>query len=533
MDEHNLMLPGGYDPHIGSDGYFYNPRMADIATEIIGMCHIDVAGELRPFDMYPEQVAFVRNLYGWRHIKQPKRRRYSDALIYIPRKNGKTTFGAALAIVEMLTTTAPDALFYSISQTKENANLVYTACKNMATNSPDIRSHIEAFQYAMRGRRTNARLTILSSETRGKQGFKPHWLLVDEVHDFDVQTEGAVKAMIAGMAASWNGLRLYTTTADCDRESMCNTKYKHALAVIENPKRDPRFLPLVFHTVDDIDINDAEARRAALVAANPNYGIGTDPEFYQQQWNELGATASGQDFFRRFYLNQQTRSGTAGWLLPGSWDALATDVKREGQCIGGLDLATTHDMAAWCMYWPATQSFSWRLWGPDSVGDTRVDGRPLRSLPGVRIFPRDIDHEAVRNEIIEDMRRYRIGRVGFDPAGASMMVQQIEKATKASMIKISSTSHSLTPSIVEFEKLIMLRGMRQDGGPALKWMAENCVAERRADGEQIMLRKLTAKNKIDGVMAALYAVAACVRQGAKDVAPRQLNLDSYLFRKSD
>ena len=49
-----------------------------------------------PFILLPWQVFCIYNLMGF-YYKGRRERRYKEAFIYIPRKNGKTLFAAALA----------------------------------------------------------------------------------------------------------------------------------------------------------------------------------------------------------------------------------------------------------------------------------------------------------------------------------------------------------------------------------------------------------------------------------------------------
>ena len=53
-----------------------------------------------PFNPMPWQVDFIRDLYGT--LKLDGTRQYRQALLYLPRKNGKTALAAALALYHLL-----------------------------------------------------------------------------------------------------------------------------------------------------------------------------------------------------------------------------------------------------------------------------------------------------------------------------------------------------------------------------------------------------------------------------------------------
>ena len=524
----DLTLPCGYDPFIGSsEHYYYDEAIADMYVELFGMFKIKIRDEIKPFIIPDWQQPFVRNLFGW-YSRTQKRRRYKKALLYIPRKNGKTTLGAAITLAEMLTTKVANAKMYSISETIGNAQLIFDGAKEIIQESPLICNEVEIFKDSLRSKLTGAKFTWISSERTGKQGYKPHFLLCDELHDMTAKTESAVHAMKGGMGATWHGMQLYFTTADCERQSLCNEMYRYGLDVCENPATDLTFLPCIYHTPYEFDMFNDDERTNALKLANPGYGIGIDPDFYAQEWNSKKNDPSGVDFFSRFYLNRMTSVGANGWLMPGMWDGLTQEPEKKGYCVGGLDLASTFDMAAWCVYWPGTKSMTWRIYAPLAT-HKRPEYAWLRSCPNVTCFDGDIDLSIIKRDIAADISEYDIRRVGFDPAGASIFISESKaEHGHVEFQKVTQTAASLTPAIIEMERLIINRELKQDGGQVLKWMSNNCLAERAASGERVHLKKGGGKyGKIDGIIAAVCAIYAATT--AKDGIDGDGN-SSFMFK---
>ncbi|MHC4138046.1 MAG: terminase large subunit domain-containing protein, partial [Planctomycetota bacterium] len=80
----------GYDPFATADDCVFDPEAADHVVGFFRDCLTHVKGEQagQPFVLTPWQQAVVGNLFGW---KRPDgTRRYREALIFVPRKNGKT-----------------------------------------------------------------------------------------------------------------------------------------------------------------------------------------------------------------------------------------------------------------------------------------------------------------------------------------------------------------------------------------------------------------------------------------------------------
>ena len=84
--------------------YTFNPKDAEFVIGIIEGTFVHMQGErldgtpLRgtPFLLEPFHKFIIYNLLGFYH-KGTRIRRYKEALIFIPRKNIKTSFAAALA----------------------------------------------------------------------------------------------------------------------------------------------------------------------------------------------------------------------------------------------------------------------------------------------------------------------------------------------------------------------------------------------------------------------------------------------------
>ena len=88
-----------------NDLYEFNPADAEFVIQIIEKKFAHMKGETlegvplrgKPFLLEPFHKFIVYNLLGFFH-KGTKRRRFHEAFIFIPRKNIKTSFAAALAL---------------------------------------------------------------------------------------------------------------------------------------------------------------------------------------------------------------------------------------------------------------------------------------------------------------------------------------------------------------------------------------------------------------------------------------------------
>ena len=116
----------------------FRPRDADFACNIIERVMVHNQGQAldgtpltnTPFRMQPWQVFIVVNLLGF-FYKGTRNRRYKEAFIFVPRKNGKTIFAAALAFALGLLERRSGVKIYivaaSLKQATESFNdILYT-----------------------------------------------------------------------------------------------------------------------------------------------------------------------------------------------------------------------------------------------------------------------------------------------------------------------------------------------------------------------------------------------------------------------
>jgi P27 family predicted phage terminase small subunit len=115
-------------------------------------------------------------------------------------------------------------------------------------------------------------------------------------------------------------LVLYTTTADYNRPSLCNTMLKRARQVRDNkgdPDRlgyDPEFLPVVYEASKEDDYTDPATWRKA----NPNLGVTVTEDFLARECKKAQETPSELNNFLRLHLNIVTDADEA-WLRMDRW----------------------------------------------------------------------------------------------------------------------------------------------------------------------------------------------------------------------
>ena len=121
----------GYDPNEDAAGCYYDAEAANRAVGFFRDCLTHVKGELagQPFKLDPWQENIVSTLFGWK--LENGYRRFRTAYVEIPRKNGKSTLSAGLALYMLICDGEAGAEVYSAAAEREQASIVFDIAAQM------------------------------------------------------------------------------------------------------------------------------------------------------------------------------------------------------------------------------------------------------------------------------------------------------------------------------------------------------------------------------------------------------------------
>jgi phage terminase large subunit-like protein len=289
---------------------------------------------------------------------------------------------------------------------------------------------------------------------------------------------------------------------------------------------DETFLPVVFQTNQDADWKDPEIWRKV----NPGLGISVKMDYLETECNKAIATPAKQNVFKRLHLNIWTEQETR-WLDMTLWDengALPFNPAqlRGRACFGGLDLASTNDIAAFAkLFPPLAADEPWKLlmrfWVPEEKISKRherdrvpyptwVDQGFIEATEG-----NVIDYDVIRQRINEDRKEYNIREIAFDRWNATQLTTQLGD-DGFTMVPFSQVFSMFAAPTKEFASLLEARKMAHGGDAVLRWMASN-TAVKQDPGGNLKPDKGKSAEKIDGIVAAIMALGRAMVVKIEDV----------------
>ena len=469
----------------------------------------------QPFRLESWQQAIVGNLFGW---KRPDgTRRFREAFIYVPRKSGKSEMAGGLGNLLTFADGEPGAQVYCAAADREQARLVFNAAKTMVQAEPELASRGRVYTNAIMVEATGSVLKVVSAEAYSKHGVNAHGVIIDELHA--QPNRELVDVLTTSTAARRQPLIVYITTADFDRDSICNEKYDYACKVRDGVIDDPAFLPVIYEAPSDADWTDPQV----WADANPNLGVSVSEEYLERECQRAQETPTYENTFKRLHLNMKTQQDVR-WLSLEQWDACGgaeiDEADLEGQeCYAGLDLSTTTDVSALLLLFQGDDGevgLLPRFWVPadNARKRERRDRVPYQTWARQGFIEMTegnvVDYDVIRRRINELGERFKIREIAIDRWNATQLAVQLQ-GDGFEVVTFGQGFRDMSGPTKELEKLVISGKLRHGNHPVLRWMASNVSVGTDAAGN-LKPSKKKSTERIDGIVAGIMALGRAILQ---------------------
>lgn len=511
-----LHLCPGFDPFEAAGDSTFDASSADFVVGFFEECLVHVDGKLagQHIRLEPWQRGMLGNLFGW---KRPDgTRRFREALVYVPRKNGKSTIAAGIGLYLFICDDEPGAEVYIAAGEREQAAIIFRTAASMVEYEPELDARCKVYRgyYSIQTTGIDKRyLRALSSKASSKHGYKPHGAIIDELHV--LQTADLVEVLHTGTGARRQPLTMYTTTADYWRPSICNQKYDYACKVRDGIIRDPGFLPAIW----EADLEDDWTSPEVWQKANPNLGISVSRSYLERECRRAKDSPEYENTFKRLHLNIRTEADVRFFRME-AWQASAGSVDEaelQGRdCYAGLDLSSTRDLTALALVFPFPHGVFKVLpffWVPGAIPEEKEQRDRVPYLTWQRqghleiAGEKVIDYNRVLARICELGKRYRIRSIAYDPHNAQQTANDLEGEGFKTFAFTQSWPNFAEPT-KEIERLVTLGKLHHGNNPVLTWNAANTMVRQDSAGN-IRPQKpdRNEPSKIDGIVATIMGLA--------------------------
>jgi phage terminase large subunit-like protein len=500
--------------------YRFCEDTANRAERFFSQLIVFVEGEKagKPFVLEEWQRKIIRDLFGW--LRDDGTRRYRIAYIEVPRKNGKSSFAAGIALYLLLCDKEQRPQVYSCAGDRDQARIVFNAARAMIERGPQpLRDKAELRQYQIRARSNGGWYEACSADDYRGHGLSPHGIIFDELH---VQPNRLLwDAMLSGRGARRQPLVVAITTAGHDRSSICWEMHQRAEAAIAKPESDPTFYGAIFAAGEKDDWTD----ESVWAKANPNLGVSVSLEFLREECHAAQHNPALENVFRNLYLCQWTQQAVR-WVQLDAWDRCQSGMSLDDfagePCWAALDLASTRDINALSLMFAREQEYHVfnQYWMPAEVRDVRGQNDRQQAHNWaeqglIRKTEGDVaDYQAIVSDIMATCERFDVRVLAYDPWGPARAVAQLlirAGFPEENLREFRQNIGSFAAPSKEFERRIGNQTLRHNGDPVLRWMVGN-VAAFRDNNDNIRPSKSKSADKIDGVVTTIMALGLALQE---------------------
>jgi phage terminase large subunit-like protein len=490
-------------------GFWFDESAADRAVQFFAKCLTHGKGEWagQPLTLSPwQENEIIRPLFGWKRADGT--RKYRTMYCQIPRKAGKSTLAAGIALYLLFADGEPGAEIYGAAADREQARIVFDMAKGMIDASTPLRDRATPYKSSIVIPSTASSYKVLSSDAHTKHGFSAHGIIIDEVHALPNRDLWDVLTTSTG--ARRQPLTVAITTAGYDRHSLCYELYDYACRVRDGVIDDPGFLPVIYEAGKD----DDWTLPATWHKAHPGLGVSVKEEYFAAECAKAQQLPSYENTFKRLLLNIWTESSTR-WIPADLWDACGGEQPDlDGlHCYAGLDLASTTDIAALVLAFPidGVVFLKCLFFVPEEGVKRRSERDHIDYATWIReghIIATEgavIDYDVIRATINTLAEQYQIKEIAIDRWNATQISTQLA-GDGFDMIGHGQGFASLSAPTKELERRVLSRQINHGANPVLAWMASNVQIEQDAAGN-MKPSKSKSTSRIDGIAATLMSLS--------------------------
>lgn len=463
--------------------------------------------------------------WQWKEIIEPiyatdaeGRRKVQEAVISLPRKNGKTGLVAGLAACHLV---GPESVgrgqVVSAANAKKQAGLIFNELEALVKRVPWMKERLNVQRFLKKMEDlglTDSTYEALAAEAMTEYGLSASFWIYDELGQ--AKKRDLYDALSTSGGAWEESLGIVISTQAPISMHVMSELVDDGLQIREGIVDDPTRYACIYSAPTDADPWSEETWRAC----NPALGDFRLLKDLQGLAKKAQRVKSEESKFRNLYLNQRVARDVR-FVGPAVWAACKENFTAESlygqKCLGALDLSGTGrwDLTAKILlferedgtlpvlpfFWMAEERVE-EAEARDRVPYRRwIEGGHLLTVPGS-----DFAYEAIARQMGEAIiSKFEVQSVAADPYALEKFQAACEKVgIDLSLVKHAQGYVQMHPSIEALESYILSKKIRHNGNPVLAWCLDNVKLSTDSSGNR-KFDKRKATGRIDGAQALAMA----------------------------
>lgn len=494
----------------------------------------------KPFRLQFWQEVIVRLLVGWKaptEILDPETlksvvvhvRIFQELRLWVPRKNGKSEFFAALALYFWYYEGTYRATGFAFAHDENQAREVFDKMGDMVGNSPTMRKAVRVLNRQLWVQKIKAPFRLMPGKAKGKQGRAPAVTVGDEMEEW--VSRALADALRQGEGAQLQPMRLYAGTAGLKTQVVGRELYQESEKLLDGRLDDPSIMVVIFAAGEEEDWKDEKL----LSRVNPSIGLSPTMKFLLGERAKAMESPRAEAEFRRYHLNQWIED-LVRWIPVKKWDACCTDsqawrdraeqMAQGRSCVMSFDSTKNFDFAQICWRFDPVipdekPLLLWKFFLPQATIEKRaraenrqndfdfwVKSGLLVAIPG-EVFELRYAIAEVRKSIA----RWNVRKIGYDPFQALPFYTELVNPQTSDrplatdlFCELRFGTKTLGPPTKEFERKVLGAEIDHGGDPIARWMIQHCHV-RFDENMNFVPAKKRSEQSIDGIVGAVMCEA--------------------------
>ena len=465
-------------------------------------------GDFKRLIMQPWQHFILGSLFGWIH-KDTGVRRFKEALIFVGRKNGKTTKISGVSLYGVSKDNENGADIPLLANSMKQARLLFDEAKAMIKASPHLRKKFRPLRDAIHYDKTFSKIEPQASDSERLDGLNTHIGIFDEIHEYkDYKLINVIKN---SRQSRKQPLLIYITTAGFQLDGPLVTYYEQADDVLNGDITDERTFYYIAELDDESEFNNPDM----WIKANPNMHVSISLADMIEDWDKAKRVPAERNDFITKRFNMFVDSSEQSFLdyqtLRKNNKTVDYTALKYKPCIGAFDLSDSEDFTSACLEWwnletgeVVVLSHSWVTEKKVLAENEKIDYRELEKEGLLTIVPGEyIRKEYIFDWFVERSKEYIIESIAYDPAKAYGLVESLKNYGFHTIV-VRQGYLTLGPAVDDVKERFLDGNVIYNNNRLFRWYVNN-VKLVEDEKRNRLPKKQGRYRKIDGFAAFLNA----------------------------
>lgn len=464
------------------------------------------------------QKAHIQALYGFVD-KETGLRKYRKFVLFVGKKNGKSTEGSGLGLYQLTSDGEGGAEVYSVATQKDQAKIIWEEAKRMAAKSPALNKRTRRLVNGIFYDKTESLFKAVASETDSLDGLNGSAILADEIWAW--RDKGLLDIMSDSISVREQPIIFEFSTMGKIREAVFDGEYEYLEAVIkgyeglEGGIEDETVLPFIYELDEAKEWTDEKA----WIKANPNLGVTKTYKYLRDKVEKAQKKPDELSnlLCKEFNVRTTAQEAWVDFDTVNNEETYDMDSLYDTYAIGGVDLSSTTDLTCATLlimkhnkkyvlqqYFIPSERLEFKI-KDDKIPYDKWEKRGLVTIcDGAKVNYSDVTQWFLR---MNDEYKISALWIGYDPWNTQYWVEEM-KEYGFEMVEVRQGAKTMSNPMKQLEADLIEKNINYNNNPVLKWCLCNTSVKRDENDNIRPVKGQKQRARIDGTVSLI--IAYCV-----------------------